>query len=107
MDLYLSLHTYMQTETTEQMHTYFGEIHALRPHLFCQTWRALFKKLSTLMSEEYILQHSDSWMQEELQSSAQDQQESEPVPWQQASVPVRNRGVAIFEACLIAAHLCH
>jgi len=67
----------------------------------------LVKKLSTLLSEENVLQHSDSWMQEELQSAAQDWQESEPVPWQQASVPVRSWGVVILMACAIAVHLCH
>lgn len=59
------------------------------------------------MSKENILQHSDSWMQEELQSAAQDWQESEPVPWKQASVPVRSWEVTIFMACVIAVHLCH
>lgn len=96
----------MQAKTTDQMHKYFGEIHSLCLHLFCQTRRALVKNLSALMSEGNVLQHSDSWMQEALQSAAQDWQESEPAPWQQASVPVRSWGVTIFMACVIAARLC-
>lgn len=59
------------------------------------------------MSEGNVLQHSDSWMREELQSAAQDWQESEPVPWKQASVPVRSWEGAAFMVCIIAAHLCH
>lgn len=89
------------------MQKYFGKIHALCLRLFFQTWMVLVKKLSTLMSEENVLQHTDSWMQEELQPAAQDWQESEPVPWQQASVPVRIWEVTIFMACVIAVHLCH
>lgn len=59
------------------------------------------------MSKQNVLQHGDSWMQGELPSAAQDWQESEPMPWQQASVPVRSWGVTIFMACAIATHLCH
>lgn len=105
--LSLSLHVCMQTKTTDQMHKHFGEICASCLHLFCQTWRVLVKKLSTLISEGNVLQHSDSWVQGGLQSAAQDWQESEPVPWQQASVPVKSWGVTVFMACVIAAHLCH
>lgn len=107
VDLSFSPPTCTQTKTTDQMHKYLGKMHALCPHLFCQTWRVLVKKLSALMSEENVLQHGDSWMQEELQSAAQGWQESEPVPWQQASVPVKSWGVTIFTAWVIAAHSCH
>lgn len=57
------------------------------------------------MSEENVLQHSDSWMREDLQSAAQDWQESEPVPWKQASVPVRSWEATAFMVFVIAAHL--
>lgn len=59
------------------------------------------------MSEENILQRIDSWMQKEPLSADRDWQESEPVPWQQASVPVRSWDITVFTACTIAVHLCH
>lgn len=57
------------------------------------------------MSEENVLQHSDIWMRKDQQSAPQDWQESEPVPWKQASVPVRSWEDTTFMVCIIAAHL--
>lgn len=59
------------------------------------------------MSEENVLQRTDCWMQKEPQSADRDSQKFEPVPWQQASVPVRSWDITVFTACTIAVHLFH